>query len=109
MKMSDLSKLRPRKLGMMTGMKVTFVTMIKTWAFNLSGGRVGLRSTVNYPVVKETPVARARGVIALDQDNCTVCMLCARPMPRLVHLHRRSQGRETAVEARWPSSGESDS
>jgi len=34
-----------------------------------------------YPQVKEVPVPRARGVIALDVDNCTVCMLCARECP----------------------------
>lgn len=34
-----------------------------------------------YPQVKEIPVPRARGVIALDVDNCTVCMLCARECP----------------------------
>ena len=38
-------------------------------------------ATVNYPKVKETPVSRARGVIALDQEACTVCMLCARNCP----------------------------
>ena len=37
--------------------------------------------TVHYPVVKETPVPRARGVIALDHEACTVCMLCARSCP----------------------------
>jgi NADH-quinone oxidoreductase subunit I len=62
--------------GMLTGLKVTFVTMIKT-IFN---PKVHLK-TVNYPLVKEEPVARARGVIALDQEACTVCMLCARNCP----------------------------
>lgn len=76
-----MKTLRKFKLGMFTGMKVTLVTMFRTWAFNLSGGRRGLRSTVNYPKEKETPVPRARGVIALDQENCTVCMLCARSCP----------------------------
>ncbi len=38
-------------------------------------------STVQYPKVKETPVPRARGVIALDPEACTVCMLCARECP----------------------------
>ncbi len=37
--------------------------------------------TVNYPLVKEVPVPRARGVIALDTEACTVCMLCARECP----------------------------
>ena len=38
-------------------------------------------ATVIYPVEKEIPVPRARGVIALDTDACTVCMLCARECP----------------------------
>jgi NADH-quinone oxidoreductase subunit I len=37
--------------------------------------------TVNYPLERETPVPRARGVIALDTEACTVCMLCARECP----------------------------
>src|ERR671919_2906431 len=37
--------------------------------------------TTQYPKVKEIPVPRARGVIALDQEACTVCMLCARECP----------------------------
>src|SRR6266446_1057742 len=37
--------------------------------------------TVQYPHEKEDPAPRARGVIALKEDNCTVCMLCARSCP----------------------------
>ena len=37
--------------------------------------------TVQYPHEKETPTPRARGVIALQEDNCTACMLCARECP----------------------------
>ena len=37
--------------------------------------------TINYPLEKETPVPRARGVISLDTEACTVCMLCARECP----------------------------
>jgi NADH-quinone oxidoreductase subunit I len=37
--------------------------------------------TVMYPLEKELPPERARGVIALDTDACTVCMLCARECP----------------------------
>jgi len=36
---------------------------------------------VMYPQEQEIPVPRARGVIALDPDACTVCMLCARECP----------------------------
>lgn len=34
-----------------------------------------------YPDEKEIPVSRARGVISLDAEACTVCMLCARECP----------------------------
>jgi NADH-quinone oxidoreductase subunit I len=37
--------------------------------------------TVQYPHIKEKPHPRARGVIALKEENCTVCMLCARQCP----------------------------
>src|SRR6185369_8205024 len=30
---------------------------------------------------REDPPTRARGVIALKEENCTVCMLCARQCP----------------------------
>jgi NADH-quinone oxidoreductase subunit I len=62
--------------GLWDGLKVTFVTMVKT----IFKPAENLR-TVNYPKEKETLVPRARGVIALDQEACTVCMLCARNCP----------------------------
>jgi NADH-quinone oxidoreductase subunit I len=37
--------------------------------------------TVNYPLVKEELHPRSRGVIALDADACTSCMLCSRSCP----------------------------
>lgn len=37
--------------------------------------------TVQYPHERETPAPRARGVIGLKEENCTVCMLCARQCP----------------------------
>ena len=36
---------------------------------------------MQYPHVKEMPTDRARGVIALHEENCTACMLCARECP----------------------------
>ena len=62
--------------GLVKGLRVTMETMLKT----LFMPRKYL-ATVNYPVVKENPVPRARGVIALDQEACTSCMLCARSCP----------------------------
>lgn len=37
--------------------------------------------TVQYPHEKEVLAPRTRGVIALKEENCTVCMLCARECP----------------------------
>lgn len=59
--------------GMIKGLGVTFGTMWRT----ITQGAV----TVQYPHVKEQPPTRARGVIALKEDNCTVCMLCVRSCP----------------------------
>jgi len=63
-------------MGMTKGLWVTLSTMFKT--IFLPNKHL---LTVNYPKEKETPVPRARGVIALDQEACTVCMLCARQCP----------------------------
>ena len=38
-------------------------------------------ATVQYPHEKEAITPRARGVISLNEDNCTACMLCARECP----------------------------
>ena len=59
--------------GLVKGLGVTFKTMINTW----TKGAV----TVQYPHEKEDLAPRARGVIALKEENCTVCMLCARECP----------------------------
>jgi NADH-quinone oxidoreductase subunit I len=36
---------------------------------------------VQYPREKEEVATRARGVIALKEENCTACMLCVRSCP----------------------------
>ena len=56
-------------IGLAKGLGVTLKTMFKP------------KVTVQYPHVKEAPPTRARGVIALKEENCTVCMLCARSCP----------------------------
>ena len=63
----------PKVPGLVKGLGVTLRTMATT----VKDGPV----TVQYPRVKETPPIRARGVIALREENCTVCMLCARSCP----------------------------
>jgi NADH-quinone oxidoreductase subunit I len=55
--------------GLAHGLKVTFD--------NLTRRSV----TQQYPDVKPDLPARSRGVIALFEENCTVCMLCARECP----------------------------
>jgi NADH-quinone oxidoreductase subunit I len=59
--------------GLVKGLGVTLRTMVET---NVKGA-----VTVQYPKEKEEPATRARGVIALKEENCTVCMLCARECP----------------------------
>ena len=59
--------------GLVKGLGVTMGTMLRTFKNGAN--------TVQYPHVKESPPIRARGVIALREDNCTVCMLCARSCP----------------------------
>ncbi len=56
-------------IGLLKGLRVTLRTMLKPAV------------TVQYPHEKEAPPTRARGVIALKEENCTVCMLCARQCP----------------------------
>ncbi len=63
----------PELPGLAKGLGVTFKTMLHTWRH----GAV----TVEYPKQKEAPAPRARGVIALKEENCTACMLCARECP----------------------------
>jgi formate hydrogenlyase subunit 6/NADH:ubiquinone oxidoreductase subunit I len=38
-------------------------------------------TVIQYPTVKQDLAPRTRGVIALKEENCTVCMLCARECP----------------------------
>ena len=81
---------KPKLPGVIGGLGITFKTMLKPAV------------TVQYPHEREDPPTRARGVIALKEENCTVCMLCARQLPRLVHLHRGSQGEASAAPRGWP-------
>ena len=59
----------PALPGLIKGLGVTFKTLTQKTV------------TVQYPHEKEAPPIRARGVIALKEENCTVCMLCARECP----------------------------
>ena len=63
----------PKVPGLLKGLGVTLNTLKRT---TIDGA-----NTVQYPHEKEAPPIRARGVIALREDNCTSCMLCARSCP----------------------------
>jgi NADH-quinone oxidoreductase subunit I len=70
-----MAKLVP---GVLKGLGVTFKELAHTVTPKKMGGGA---ATVQYPHEKEAPPLRARGVIALREVNCTVCMLCARSCP----------------------------
>jgi NADH-quinone oxidoreductase subunit I len=55
--------------GLLKGLAVTLKTMLRP------------AITQQYPRVKPNLPARSRGVIALMQENCTVCYKCARECP----------------------------
>ncbi|HET8641855.1 MAG TPA: NADH-quinone oxidoreductase subunit I, partial [Pseudonocardiaceae bacterium] len=55
--------------GLAKGLAVTFRTMTRR------------STTQQYPDVEPDLPPRSRGVIALLEENCTVCMLCARECP----------------------------
>jgi len=57
------------KIGLLQGLAVTLKTMVKP------------KATQQYPHVKPDLPPRTRGVIALMEENCTVCMLCSRECP----------------------------
>jgi NADH-quinone oxidoreductase subunit I len=80
--------------GLVKGLGVTLRTMLKPAV------------TVQYPREKEEVATRARGVIALKEENCTACMLCVRSCPDwciYIEGHkekrppRREGGRERTV------------
>jgi NADH-quinone oxidoreductase subunit I len=56
-------------LGLLKGMAVTLKHLFKH------------NTVIEYPDVKQDLPARTRGVIALKEENCTVCMLCSRECP----------------------------
>ncbi|HYZ47028.1 MAG TPA: 4Fe-4S binding protein, partial [Actinomycetota bacterium] len=56
-------------LGLLKGMGVTLKHLFKH------------NTVIEYPDEKQDLSPRTRGVIALKEENCTVCMLCARECP----------------------------
>ena len=57
--------------------------------------------TVQYPSEKDPLPPRSRGVIALKEENCTVCMLCARECPDwCIYIEGHKESRQPAVEGK---------
>src|SRR5881296_1295895 len=67
--MADTQLTRGFGQGLVKGLSVTLRTMLHRSV------------TVQYPHVKPDLPARSRGVIALKQENCTVCYKCSRECP----------------------------
>ena len=59
----------PPNIGLLKGLALTLKTMVTP------------ATTAQYPHVKPDLPPRTRGVIALMEENCTVCMLCAKECP----------------------------
>ena len=66
---SPSDRVPPPGAGLLRGLATTARTMLQP------------SHTAEYPHVQPSLPARSRGVIALLQENCTVCMLCARECP----------------------------
>jgi NADH-quinone oxidoreductase subunit I len=58
-------------IGLLKSMGVTFKHLFKRARANV----------IEYPDEKQDLAPRTRGVIALKEENCTVCMLCGRECP----------------------------
>jgi NADH-quinone oxidoreductase chain I len=65
----DQARKRGFGLGLLKGMGVTLKHLFKH------------NTVIQYPDEKQDLSPRTRGVIALKEENCTVCMLCARECP----------------------------
>jgi NADH-quinone oxidoreductase subunit I len=111
--MPSIRKLGMPGKGLFAGLRITLGELRKTM-FPKRGIKTLLPAptigavTVQYPHVKEVPAPRARGVIALKEENCTVCMLCSRSCPDwciYIEGHktkappRRPGGKERTVSA----------
>ncbi len=65
----DSQRARPAGAGLLAGLATTAKALLRP------------AHTAEYPDVLPELPPRSRGVIALLEENCTVCMLCARECP----------------------------
>ena len=87
----------PSSPACISGLGITFKTMLEA----------GSAVTVQYPHEKEDPPPRARGVIALKEENCTVCMLCARECPDwCIYIEGHKEKRPPRREGGQPAHGQ---
>ena len=71
----------PRTEGLEKNRKMTFgIGLLKGMAVTLKH-LFKHNTVIEYPDVKQDLPSRTRGVIALKEENCTVCMLCSRECP----------------------------
>ncbi len=76
-------------IGLIKGLGITLRHMLKP------------AITIQYPDVVDELPARSRGVIALKQENCTVCMLCARECPDwCIYIEGHKEARESVAGKR---------
>ena len=75
--------------GLIKGLSITLRHMLKPAV------------TIQYPDEIDELPARSRGVIALKQENCTVCMLCARECPDwCIYIEGHKEARESVAGKR---------
>jgi NADH-quinone oxidoreductase subunit I len=75
--------------GLLKGLSVTLKTMLRP------------AITQAYPHVKPDLPARTRGVIALKQENCTVCYKCSRECPDwCIYIDAHKEAHEPASGGR---------
>lgn len=76
-------------IGLVKGLGITLRHMLKPAV------------TIQYPDVVDELPPRSRGIIALKQENCTVCMLCARECPDwCIYIEGHKEARETTTGKR---------
>src|SRR4029450_12038012 len=87
--MTDTQFTRGFGQGLVKGLSVTLRTMLHRSA------------TVQSPHVKPDLPARSRGVIALKQENCTVCYKCSRECPDwCIYIDAHKETHEPAAGGR---------
>lgn len=71
-------------IGLLKGMGITFRHLVSKAV------------TIQYPDEQDVLPVRSRGVIALKEENCTVCMLCARECPDwCIYIEGHKSNRES--------------